>query len=130
MRVLVTGGRDYSDAGLVNAALDKFQQDFGVTVLIHGAATGADTLAANWAAANAIPQLPFKVTRDDWNRLGRRAGPLRNQEMLLKGRPNVVLAFPGGRGTSNMVSLAKAAGVPVESYASYAARSQSDRGAK
>ncbi len=128
MRVLVTGGRDYSDAGLVNAALDKLHQDFGVTVLIHGAATGADTLAANWADANAIPQLPFKVTRDDWNRLGRRAGPLRNQEMLLKGRPDVVLAFPGGRGTSNMVSLAKAAGVPVESYAPYAARSQSDRG--
>lgn len=44
---------------------------------------------------------------------GKAAGPIRNQRMLDDGKPDRVLAFPGGRGTANMVKLAKAAGVPV-----------------
>jgi predicted Rossmann-fold nucleotide-binding protein len=48
----------------------------------------------------------------NWNAWGRAAGPRRNQEMLMR-KPNLVVAFPGGEGTADMVQKAIAAGVKV-----------------
>jgi hypothetical protein len=78
--------------------------------LIAGGARGADTLAYEWAQARGIPAVVYKA---DWAKLGRAAGPIRNQRMLGEGNPNLVIAFPGGRGTANMVRLAREAGVEV-----------------
>jgi hypothetical protein len=47
----------------------------------------------------------------DWEKLGRSAGPIRNQAMLDEGRPDLVVAFPGHHGTADMVRRARAAGV-------------------
>jgi hypothetical protein len=80
------------------------------TLIIHGAAKGADTLAGRWAKEFNIPVLVFPA---DWKKYGRRAGPIRNAQMLSEGKPNLVVAFPGGRGTANMVGLSQKAGVPV-----------------
>ena len=80
-------------------------------VVIHGAAGGVDEQAM--IAAQTLPgvkHLPFQA---DWNAHGRAAGPIRNKRMLDEGRPELVVAFPGGRGTANMVKQAKAAGVKV-----------------
>jgi len=49
----------------------------------------------------------------EWDKFGRRAGPLRNEQMLREGKPDVVVAFPGGRGTAHMVRIAKEAGIDV-----------------
>lgn len=106
MRVLVCGGREYNKREHLYAVLDTV----GITTLIHGAAPGADTLADDWAKARGIPRLPYEA---DWKRLGKRAGPVRNLLMLQEGRPELVVAFPGGDGTANMVSVAAKAGVPV-----------------
>jgi hypothetical protein len=89
----------------VGAALQRF------VVLIHGNAKGADTLAKRWAVAHSVWHLPFEP---DWQTHGDLAGPIRNRRMLDEGKPDLVLAFPGGRGTRNMVVQAKLAGVPVE----------------
>lgn len=43
----------------------------------------------------------------------RAAGPIRDQEMLDKGKPDLVVAFLGNRGTADMVRRAREAGVPV-----------------
>jgi len=51
-----------------------------------------------------------------WEVHGKSAGFIRNKLMLEDGQPELVIAFPGGRGTSNMVSLAESAGVEVVSY--------------
>ncbi len=80
-----------------------------ITHLIHGAAPGADTLAAGWAFDMGITVVACHA---DWTKHGRAAGPIRNGEML-KREPDLVVAFPGGRGTANMVRQAKAAGVRV-----------------
>jgi hypothetical protein len=45
---------------------------------------------------------------------GKAAGPIRNQRMIDEGKPDLVIAFPGGRGTADMVSRAKKAGIPVQ----------------
>lgn len=110
MRALVCGGRDFSDADFLNAELDRLHRERGFTVLIEGCARGADQLAGLWADSRGVEHLKFPA---DWERLGRKAGPIRNQQMLREGRPDLVIAFPGGRGTANMIQQARAANVEV-----------------
>lgn len=109
-RVLVCGGRAYDDAERLWRVLDSYDNDRDFTVLIEGAANGADTLARQWAEAKKIKVRSFPA---DWKRHGKGAGPARNFRMLDEGKPQLVIAFPGGKGTANMVAMAKAAGVEV-----------------
>jgi hypothetical protein len=110
MNVLVCGGRDYADVRALNEALDAIHREKNITRLIHGAARGADLLAAAWAHSRGIPAIDFPA---DWNKDGRAAGFVRNAGMLRDGRPELVVAFPGGKGTAHMVKLSRAAGVAV-----------------
>jgi predicted Rossmann-fold nucleotide-binding protein len=110
MKVLVCGGRDYKDVERVFAALTKEHKKAPFTTLIHGGAKGADELAARWAVLNGVEVRAYPA---NWEAHGKAAGPLRNQRMLNEERPNMVIAFPGGRGTSDMISRAQAARVPV-----------------
>jgi YspA, cpYpsA-related SLOG family len=105
-RVLVCGGREYHDA----ACVDKWLTDLRPYLVIQGGAFGADLLALNWARSHQVNARTFAA---DWKKHGKSAGPKRNQQMLDEGLPDVVLAFPGGRGTADMVTRAKAAGVDV-----------------
>lgn len=109
MRVLVTGGRDFSDRALVNDALDRLHAQHAFTVLIHGDASGADRLSGEWAASKGIQ---VEARPADWKKHGRAAGPIRNSQMLNE-QPELVIAFPGGKGTADMVRKAKQAGLEV-----------------
>lgn len=112
MRVLVCGGRNYNDLGNVWSQLDVIHSLEGpIEVVIHGGASGADMLGKKWAVANNVRHTAFKP---DWNAYGPAAGPIRNKRMLDEGKPDLVLAFPGGRGTDDMVRQAREAGVRVE----------------
>lgn len=111
--VLVCGGRDYSNASNVHYALNCIYAMKGEPIVLHGGARGADALAASWCELLGVPQ---RVFLPDWSRHGRRAGPLRNEQMLTDGKPDLVVAFPGGHGTADMVRRAKAAGVRVEEW--------------
>ena len=106
MRVLVCGGRNYNNADKVYEVLC----DVSPSSIIHGNAAGADDLADAWAKANHVPVMPFSA---DWGTFGRSAGPKRNQEMLDKGKPDLVVAFPGGKGTADMARRASAAKIPI-----------------
>jgi predicted Rossmann-fold nucleotide-binding protein len=110
MRVLVCGGRDYSDQARVNAVLDKLHAEAGIDFIIQGGARGADRHAATWALLNRIAGQVFEA---DWENQGSFAGPARNKRMLEEGKPDLVIAFPGGRGTADMVRKARKAGVQV-----------------
>lgn len=110
-RVLVCGGRDFNDRAYLFAVLDHYiTQTGGFECVIQGAARGADTLAGEWADERGVRGLPFPA---DWEANGRAAGPIRNARMLREGRPSVVVAFPGGRGTDDMIQRSERAGVPV-----------------
>jgi hypothetical protein len=110
MRLLVTGGRTYWDEEELYGTLDKVAEDHTVSVLIHGDAAGADTLAALWARDRGIPTIAVPA---DWQRHGRRAGPIRNRLMLEQCSPDLVVAFPGGRGTNDMIKISRKAGIEV-----------------
>lgn len=111
MKVLVCGGRNFDDALTLGSWLGGIHKDHGITLIIEGGARGADFLARKFGEMQGIPVKTFPA---DWDRHGKAAGPIRNKQMLDEGKPDVVLAFDGGRGTANMVEQAKAAGVRVQ----------------
>jgi predicted Rossmann-fold nucleotide-binding protein len=113
MRVLVCGGRHFDEWKTLAKALDALE----VTVLMQGGAGGADQMALKWAETRGIPVITFPA---NW-RSGKRGGPERNAFMLAEGKPHMVVAFPGGAGTADMVRKAKAAGVKVIEHNSVSA---------
>jgi hypothetical protein len=106
MRVIVTGGRDYSNYELVAQTLDTYE----VHEVAEGGASGADRLAALWAHDRHATCRTYPA---EWSKYGRWAGPRRNQIMLEDFLPQMVIAFPGGKGTADMIRRATEAGVPV-----------------
>ncbi len=110
MRVLVCGGREYSDQARVNRILNTLLEQFPDLEIIQGGATGADELAKLWCLAKNVPMEEYPA---DWKKYGKRAGYIRNVKMLEEGQPDLVIAFPGGPGTGMMVNLADKANVSV-----------------
>ena len=129
MRVIVCGGRDYGivpntvppltgealRAAIIKAAREEAHvlntlDKVAPTQICHGGTSGADEHAGIWADLNNVS---CRVIRAEWNRYGKSAGPMRNQRMLDEFKPDAVVAFPGGRGTADMVRRAIAAGVRV-----------------
>ena len=108
-RALVCGGRDYDDRDALYAALDRLHAEHHFSMLIAGGARGADTLAYEWATARGVPT---EVYMADWA-LGSKAGPIRNHRMLDDGKPDLVIAFPGDKGTAGMMTIARRAGVRI-----------------
>lgn len=107
--VLFTGSRDWVDEGPVREVLGNLSRDL---VVVHGGAPGLDSVVDRLAR-----QLGFVVRsyRAEWDRLGRRAGPVRNQRMLDEESPVACFAFPlpGSVGTWDMAERCGDAGVPV-----------------
>ncbi|WPZ08481.1 DUF2493 domain-containing protein [Pelagerythrobacter marinus] len=125
-RLVVTGGRNFSDASLVDRALGAVNKKHGIALLIEGEATGADSLCRDWAEARGIPVRKFPAnwtdlshpdavirSRRDGSKYDAKAGTRRNQQMIDEGKPDSAIAFPGGNGTADMVWRLGQSGVPV-----------------
>jgi hypothetical protein len=113
MKILVTGGRDFTGRDLVKKTLLEFVTIFGrPELLIHGGARGADTICGEEATKLGIRTL---VVLPDWERFKHTAAILRNQEMVDM-KPDFLLPFPGGSGTRDCMKRAKKAGIPFYQY--------------
>lgn len=110
MRVLVCGGRDFDDKVAMDSWLDLIHAKTPITAIINGGARGADSLASVWARSRHVD---LHVYMADWERYNKSAGPIRNGIMITEGKPDLVVAFPGGKGTANMIEQAKAANIEV-----------------
>lgn len=111
MKILVTGGRDFNDYETVAAALRRYiNPGDDDSIVIHGGATGADRCARNWCEANGVHHASVPALWDWW---GKSAGPRRNRAMAYHLSPELVLAFPGGKGTEDMVKQAQKFGYDV-----------------
>lgn len=117
MRVIVTGSRAWPEPERVHEELTLLYLRHGPFVLVHGAcATGADAAAEHWFAVAGDKLGCTEVAHPaDWEQFGKRAGPLRNAQMVKAGA-DLVLAFPlpGGKGTQHTIELARLAGIPVQ----------------
>jgi hypothetical protein len=122
-KILVTGGRDYQNKKDVYERLYYYCNTNDLhpssVCIIHGGChekhdrnklTGADRWADEWARENSSD---LDVYYADWETHGRAAGPIRNSVMLKESKPDVVISFPGGRGTSDMTNKARKAGIKV-----------------
>jgi hypothetical protein len=109
IRVVVGGGRRYGDARLVTEVLDACHAKYGISELVQGGAKGADRLALRWALTRDVPYATFPA---NWNKYGRGAGPIRNREMI-ETEPDMVIVFPGGKGTANLCEQARRKGIRV-----------------
>lgn len=107
MRVLICGGRGYCNVPLIRKTLVELWGE-GYKTLIHGAATGADTIAGIEGKLIGMDILAFPA---NWTKFGKSAGYIRNAQMLIEGKPELVVAFQGGRGTLNMLDQATKYGV-------------------
>ena len=110
MRVLVCGGRDFCDWGLLCNTLSDIKSETPISCIIQGDAKGADWLAKAWASWFNIPTEDYPA---DWGKHKKAAGPIRNQKMIDEGKPGLVVAFPGGAGTADMVRRAKKHNIKV-----------------
>lgn len=109
MRVLVCGSRDYPRKARIASRIAMLSPG---TTVIHGAARGPDRIAGAYAES-----LGFEVEEypADWERLGKRAGIIRNLDML-DACPDLVIAFWDGdsAGTKHTITEARKRGIPVE----------------
>lgn len=107
IRALFTGGRGYHAAFY---RLQKLHSQYRFDEVVHGDAPGVDTDVDNFAKTMRLPRHAYPA---DWNRYGNNAGPIRNGIMLKSSQPDIVFAWPGARGTRDMVERAEEAGIEV-----------------
>lgn len=116
LRILVCGSRKWDNSKSIRDALARFPAG---TVLIHGDCRGADKMADTIGKQLGFDVVPFPA---DWDAYDNAAGPIRNQQMLDEGKPDLVLAFSRwllqSKGTKDMVSRAQAAGVECRVFRS------------
>lgn len=110
MKVLVCGGRKFNNERFVVEVLNDFHKMTPIDMIISGSAPGADRLGELWAQRFGILVERYPA---EWDRYGRSAGFKRNAQMINEGKPDLVVAFAGGKGTAHTVKLAKAAGIDV-----------------
>jgi hypothetical protein len=130
-KVLVCGGREYGWKTFSNGKKDINQAEVAFLgsklnlilqstrelsmnlIIIQGEASGADSWAKAWAKSVGIEVESYPA---DWKTHGKSAGFIRNSQMLKEGKPDLVVAFPGGNGTKMMCDIAEKAGVKVRRY--------------
>ena len=111
MRILICGARDFSDKIIIDNFILSLEKD---TVIIEGEAKGADSIARDCAIFHGLTVEKYPA---DW-KIGRKAGPIRNKQMLVEGKPDYVVGYSNdiksSRGTRNMLKQALKAG--IEAY--------------
>lgn len=110
MRVLITGSRDWGNRAVIEEALSPYSQSS--SVLVSGnCPSGADAIAEEiWESWGLV------VERHpaDWKKHGKKAGFLRNQQMVDLGA-DVCLAFRKNysRGATHCANSAMMSGIEV-----------------
>jgi predicted Rossmann fold nucleotide-binding protein DprA/Smf involved in DNA uptake len=109
-KVAVVGGRDFDNYCYLKDVLDRYREKHGISFIVSGGATGADTFAESYARTN---EISFTVFVAKWSKYGKRAGPRRN--LKIAECADVMIAFPtkASKGTWNAVDLMKKLGKPV-----------------
>ena len=113
-RVLITGSRDWDRPEVIAYALGIALGQLGPFILVHGDARGADRMAAELHESYGFTSEPHPA---NWESLGKRAGFVRNAEMVDLGA-DLCLAFikNNSKGASMCADLAEKAGIPTRRY--------------
>lgn len=108
IKVIIAGTRDFNDYAFFKKNVDYFLQGINPNneeiEIVSGNARGADKLGERYAKEH---NLPVKLFPANWDKYGKRAGYLRNQEMA--NYSDVLIAFwdEKSKGTKHMIDIAK-----------------------
>lgn len=104
MKLAVVGSREFNDYELLKSKLDSIHKRKSITLIVSGGAKGADSMSERWAKENNIETLIFIP---DWNKFGKKAGFLRNEDIIKNS--DAVIAFwdEVSKGTKHSINLAK-----------------------
>jgi YspA, cpYpsA-related SLOG family len=109
LKILVCGCRHYSDYTRIYGIIKAFGSDI---TIISGACRGADKLAVEVAQKLG---LNFREYPANWSLYGKKAGPIRNQQMIDLESPDLVIAFHpdlnSSKGTKDMLRRAENQGI-------------------
>ena len=114
IKVIIAGTRDFNDYAFLKKNVDYFLQGINPNSeeieIVSGNARGADKLGERYAKEH---NLPVKLFPANWDKYGKRAGYLRNQEMA--NYSDVLIAFwdEKSKGTKHMIDIAKKQGLTV-----------------
>lgn len=104
-KVIVAGSRNYTDEQKVHRVLDQLKRQANCEIeIISGLCRGPDMFGKNWAEKNNVKCHKYPA---NWNKYGKRAGFIRNEEMAKVG--DILIAFWDGdsKGTMHMINLAE-----------------------
>lgn len=110
-RIIVAGGRDFNNYAGLSASLDYLLKNINDEIqIVCGMARGADRLGEQYAKENGYKVLYVPA---DWDRYGKSAGFIRNEEMA--GLADALVAFWDGKssGTRHMIETARNKGLDV-----------------
>jgi YspA, cpYpsA-related SLOG family len=112
-KILVCGDRNWSNYWIIHDVLSKLDRN---TTIIAGHARGADIMAETIAAELGMKVISIPA---NWEKYGKRAGPIRNR-MMLDLEPDLVIAFHNNleesKGTKDTVNEARNRGIKTEIY--------------
>lgn len=111
MKAIVCGGRKFDNYDFLEHALNEISNEVGgITLIANGACEGADKQSSEWAKRHGIHFVEVPAL---WDYHGKAAGPKRNRAMIEIIDPDIVVAFPGGFGTADMVERGRKHGLDV-----------------
>lgn len=110
MKVVIAGTRykdpdnriPFDDYTLLTKSIER--SGYNITEVISGDAIGVDKMGERWAVTNNIKTTLMPVSSEEWNRLGKRAGPMRNKRMAEYCDAAIVIWDGKSPGTRNMVN--------------------------
>lgn len=115
-RLLIYGSRTFEDENFAFDVLDAVQRrlierGYDTFTVISGTCRGGDLIGEEWARLNGCDVVRFPA---DWKTHGKRAGFLRNTQMLVEGKPTHGIGFivEGSKGAAMMSRILTSAGVP------------------
>jgi hypothetical protein len=109
MRTIIAGSRDLNDRKALMLAISRC--GWKITEVVCGGAKGMDALGKEWAESQDIPVVVFAA---DWDKHGKRAGPLRNCKMAGYADALICVRYDqGSPGSAHMVKTARACGLRV-----------------
>lgn len=103
-RLIIAGSREFNDYARLSKVVSCLTRGWGNFEIVSGRCRGADRLGERYAREYGIP---LKVFPAEWERYGKGAGPIRNQEMANYATHCIVFLGENSRGSKNMVETAK-----------------------
>lgn len=112
-KLIVAGGREFSDYNLMREAIAEFIKEHKITKLeiVSGGARGADSMGEEYAEYYGHSK---HIIPADWNTHGKAGGYIRNMEMANYADGCIIFWDEASKGSKHMIDIAKGKDMPLK----------------